>query len=157
MPSPERATRLPGGKLFCKTCRISVYERDWQDHESSQVHIAKGGPDEPDGEAPIPSVPITQGRQESMTTSAEKHTLNQTTGSRSILASEEYLPESFFDESSELIDGNVQTSVADDEPLPADRTAEMESNIRTALQKRPREDDGDSADEEDLDWRRKKL
>ena len=159
MSSPNKVTRLPGGKLFCKSCRIAIPETEWAVHELDQLHIEKRGPSDPlADETPITSVPVSQDIAISPVTSASRLPTKSIEKSVLPTSAEEYLPDSFFDESPEASVEDVGLTVAEDEDLKEDRRAEMESTIRSALKKRARScEDSDDDDEYDFDWRRKKL
>ena len=73
---------------------------------------------------------------------------------------EDFLPDSFFDEpdeSSNTNEGDVRDTVQSGAVPSSDRRDEIEVSIRLAISKRRHESDVPSDDDDDSNWRRKKL
>jgi len=136
-------------------------ESEWIAHKQDLSHIERDQSAEPVvDEIQVPSVRNTQellGHSEGA--SEPVYSKNASTRPPPNNNPEEFLPDSFFDESSENQEvDDLETTELKDEPLSENVRIEMESNIRQILQKRPRETkSGSEGDDDDFDWRRKRL
>ena len=156
MSSSDLQAKLPGGKVFCRSCRIGMPSTEWEQHLSAShaselVDNRESHPVPSDNVAVNVRVNPTEGSNQSNPRGFghEHHSTRM----------EDFLPNSFFDEpdeSSNANEGDVRDAVQSDAVPNSDRRDDIEVSIRLAMSKRRHESDV-SSDDDDSNWRRKKL
>ena len=132
-----------------------MIDSEWESHEQTQSHLEKHRSvslQEDKAPASGPSVTRLQVR------APDKRSDPTHPVELQARSAEEFLPDSFFDVSIEVQEDDDAEPVVLNEGLSEDRRVELESEIRNVIQKRQRQSENVSDDDEDdLDWRRKKL